>query len=53
VQAKGIENMFNKTTAKRSQNLEKEMNTQVQEASRTPNRQDQERIYKCDITARH
>jgi hypothetical protein len=41
VQAKGICNMFNKIITKNFPNLEKTMPIQVQEASRTPNRLDQ------------
>jgi hypothetical protein len=43
VQAKGICNMFNKIITEKFQNLEKELPVQVQEASRTPNRLDQNR----------
>jgi 3-dehydroquinate dehydratase len=38
VKAKGIHNIFNKIIIKNSQNLEKVMPIQVQEATRTPNR---------------
>jgi hypothetical protein len=41
VQAKGISNMFNKIITEKFPNLEKTMPIQVQEASRTPNRLDQ------------
>jgi archaeosine-15-forming tRNA-guanine transglycosylase len=41
VQAKGIHNIFNKIIAEIFPNLEKTMPIQVQEASRTPNRLDQ------------
>jgi hypothetical protein len=44
VQAKGIHNIFNKIITENSPNLEKTMPIQVQEASRTPNRLDQNRI---------
>jgi hypothetical protein len=44
VQAKGTCNIFNKIIAENSPNLEKELPIQVQEASRTPNRFDQNRI---------
>jgi hypothetical protein len=44
VQAKGIGNIFNKIIAENSPNLQKEIPIQVQEASRTPNRHDQNRI---------
>jgi chromosome segregation ATPase len=43
VQAKGIHNIFNKIITENFPNLEKIMPTQVQEASRTPNRLDQNR----------
>jgi hypothetical protein len=43
VQAKGIYNIFNKTIAEISPNLEKEMPIQVQEVFRTLNRHDQNR----------
>jgi hypothetical protein len=43
VQAKGICNIFNKIITENFQNLEKTMPIQVQEASRTPNRLDQNR----------
>jgi hypothetical protein len=42
VQAKGIHNIFNKITVNFS-NLEKAMPIQAQEASKTPNRLDQNR----------
>jgi archaeosine-15-forming tRNA-guanine transglycosylase len=38
VQAKGIHNIFNKVITENFPNLEKAMQIQVQEASRTPNR---------------
>jgi hypothetical protein len=41
VQAKGVHNIFNKLITKNSQNLKKVLPIQVQEASRTPNRLDQ------------
>jgi hypothetical protein len=43
VQAKGIHNIFNKIITEYFPNLEKAMPIQVQEASRTPNRLDQNR----------
>jgi hypothetical protein len=43
VQAKGIENIFNKIIAENFPNLEKEMVIHVQEVFRTPNRQEQKR----------
>jgi hypothetical protein len=43
VQAKGFCNIFNKINTQNNPNLEKTMPTQVQEASRTPNRLDQNR----------
>jgi hypothetical protein len=43
VQAKGIRNMFNKIITENFPNLEKAMPIQVQEASRTPTRLDQNR----------
>jgi hypothetical protein len=43
VQAKGILNIFNNIITEKFSNLEKTMPIQVQEASRTPNRLDQNR----------
>jgi hypothetical protein len=43
VQAKGMGNIFNKILTENFPNLEKTMPIQVQEASRTPNRPDQNR----------
>jgi hypothetical protein len=43
MQVKGIHSMFNKIIAKNYPNLEKDLYIQVQEASRTPNRLDQNR----------
>jgi hypothetical protein len=43
VQAKGICNVFNKIITENFSNLEITMSIQVQEASRTPNRLDQNR----------
>jgi hypothetical protein len=43
VQAKGIYNIFNKIITENFPNLEKTMTIQVQEASRTPRRLDQNR----------
>jgi chromosome segregation ATPase len=43
VQAKGIHNIFNKIITENFPNLEKAMPIQVQEASRTPNRFNQNR----------
>jgi archaeosine-15-forming tRNA-guanine transglycosylase len=43
VQAKGVHNIFNKIITENFPNLEKTMPIQVQEASRTPNRPDQNR----------
>jgi hypothetical protein len=43
VQAKGIRNIFNKIIMENFPNLEKTMPIQVQKASRTPNRLDQNR----------
>jgi hypothetical protein len=43
VQAKGIYNIFNKIITENFPNLEKTMTIQVQEASRTPSRLDQNR----------
>jgi esterase/lipase len=43
VQSKGIHNIFNKIITENFQNLQKTMPIQVQEASRTPNRLDQNR----------
>jgi hypothetical protein len=42
-QAKGINNIFNKIITENFPNLKKVMPIQVQEASRTPNRLDQNR----------
>jgi hypothetical protein len=44
VQAKGICNIFNKITTENFPNIKKVLPIQVQEASRTPNRLDQNRI---------
>jgi hypothetical protein len=44
VQAKGIDNIFNKIIAENFLNLKKELCFQVQETSRTPNRLYQNRI---------
>jgi hypothetical protein len=41
--AKGIHNVFNKIKTENFPNVEKTMPTQIQEASRTPNRPDQNR----------
>jgi hypothetical protein len=43
VQAKGMHNIFNKIVTENFPNVEKTMPIQVQEASRTPNRPDQNR----------
>jgi hypothetical protein len=43
-QAKGMHNIFNKIITGNFPNLEKTMSIQVQEASRTPNTPDQNRI---------
>jgi hypothetical protein len=43
VQTKGIHNIFNKIVTENFPNLEKTVPIQVQEASRTPNRLDQNR----------
>jgi hypothetical protein len=43
VQAKGMRNIYNKITTENFPNLEKSMPIQVQEASRTPQRPDQNR----------
>jgi hypothetical protein len=43
LQAKGIHNTFNKIIAENFPNLEKAMPIQVQKASRTPDRLDQNR----------
>jgi hypothetical protein len=43
VQAKGIHNIFNKIITENFPNLEKTMPVQVQVASRTPNKLDQNR----------
>jgi hypothetical protein len=44
VQAKGIHNILNKIITKNFPKLEKVMHIQIKEASRTPNRHDQNRI---------
>jgi hypothetical protein len=49
VQAKGIQNIFNKIITENFPNLEKIMPIQVQEASRTPYRLYQTRISPCHI----
>jgi hypothetical protein len=49
VQAKGIHNIFNKIITENFPNLEKVMPIQVQEASRTPNRLDQNRTFSSHI----
>jgi hypothetical protein len=41
IPTKGIQNLFNEIIAENSPNLGKYMNTQIQEAYRTPNRHDQ------------
>jgi hypothetical protein len=43
VQSKGISNIFNKIITENFPNLEKTVHIQVQEASRTPNKLDQNR----------
>jgi hypothetical protein len=43
VQTKGMRNIFNKIVTENSKNLEKDIPIQMQEASRTPNRPDQNR----------
>jgi hypothetical protein len=43
VQAKGMRNIFNKILTENLPNLEKDIPIQMQEASRTPNRPDQNR----------
>jgi hypothetical protein len=43
VQAKGMHNIFNKIITENFPNLEKDIPIQIQEASRTPNRPDQNR----------
>jgi hypothetical protein len=43
IQTKGIDNLFNRIIAEKFPNFEKERVTQVQEAYRTPNCQDQKR----------
>jgi hypothetical protein len=49
VQTKGMHNIFNKIIAENSPNLEEAMPIQVEEASRTPNRHDQNRTTPWDI----
>jgi hypothetical protein len=48
VQAKGMHNIFNKIITENFPNLEKDIPIQMQEATRTSNRQDQNRT-----TSRH
>jgi hypothetical protein len=43
VQAKGMHNIFNKIITENFPNLEKDIPIQMREASRTPNRRDQNR----------
>jgi hypothetical protein len=43
IQTKGTDNLLNRIIAENFPNIEKERVTQVQEAYRTPNRQDQNR----------
>jgi uncharacterized coiled-coil protein SlyX len=43
IQTKGIDNLFNRIIAENFPNIRKERVTQVQEAYRTPNHQDQKR----------
>jgi hypothetical protein len=43
MQANGIHNVFNKITTENALNLEEAIPSQVQEASKTPNRFDQNR----------
>jgi hypothetical protein len=43
VQAKGMQNIFNKIITENFPNLEKDIPIRMQEASRTPNRPDQNR----------
>jgi hypothetical protein len=45
VQAKGINNIFNKIIAENFPNLKKELSIHIQETSRTPNRLDQNRTF--------
>jgi hypothetical protein len=52
VQATGIHNIFNKIITENFPNLEKVMPIQVQEASRTPNRLDQNRTTPRHIITR-
>jgi hypothetical protein len=52
LQTIGIDNIFNKVIAENSSNFEKEMPIQVQEASRTPNRHDQNRTSSQHIIAK-
>jgi chromosome segregation ATPase len=50
VQAKGMHNIFNKIIMENFPNLEKDIPIQMQDASRTPNRQDQNRTTPRHIT---
>jgi hypothetical protein len=52
MQAKGIFNIFNKIITEYFPNLKKVLPIQVQKASRTPNRLDQNRISPWHITIR-
>jgi hypothetical protein len=49
VQAKGMHNIFNKKFTENFPNVEKSTPIQMQEASRTPNRTDQNRTTPCHI----
>jgi hypothetical protein len=49
VQAKGINNIFNKIIAENFPNLKKELSIHIQETSRTPNRLDQNRTFQWHI----
>jgi hypothetical protein len=49
MQTKGMHNIFNKIITENFPNLEKSMLIQVQEASRTPNRPDQNRTTQWHI----
>ena len=49
VEANGINNIFNEVMSKNFPNIEKEVNTQMQETYRTPHRQDQRKGSSCHI----
>jgi hypothetical protein len=52
LQAKGIDNMFNKIVVENFPNVEKEIVIQEQEVFWAPNRQDQKKTSLCHITVK-